>query len=166
MTNAEFVEAPLAADGVAERQAWMGLLARSPAARVRELWASIEAEIGGAYSELRPAESGLVMVRGRAGGAGARFNLGEMTVTRAAVRVEGGATGIGYVAGRDKTHATIAALVDAHMQAGGPRRDLLVARVLEPLASERAGQRAKLGRKVAATKVNFFTMVRSRQDKA
>ena len=30
---------------------------------------------------LRPAETGMVMVRGRAGGTGQAFNLGEMTVT-------------------------------------------------------------------------------------
>lgn len=37
------------------------------------------------FTELRPAETGLVMLRGRIGGDGAPFNAGEATVTRAAV---------------------------------------------------------------------------------
>ena len=40
------------------------------------------------HARLRGPETGLVMVRGRAGGGGAPFNLGEMTVTRCTVRAE------------------------------------------------------------------------------
>ena len=39
------------------------------------------------YVELRAAETGLVMLRGRIGGDGDPFNLGEATVTRAAVQI-------------------------------------------------------------------------------
>jgi len=65
---------------------------------------------------LRPPETGMVMTRGRVGGSGAPFNLGEMTVSRAVVRLEDGEVGVGYVAGRNKRHAEIAAIVDAMLQ--------------------------------------------------
>ena len=39
------------------------------------------------YVALRAPETGLVMVRGRIGGTGAPFNVGEMTVTRCSVPV-------------------------------------------------------------------------------
>ena len=42
---------------------------------------------------LRPPETGLVMVRGRMGGSGGKFNLGEVAVTRCAVRLDGGTVG-------------------------------------------------------------------------
>ena len=41
-----------------------------------------------AYDDLRPVETGLVMLRGRIGGDVAPFNLGEATVTRATVSPE------------------------------------------------------------------------------
>ncbi len=65
---------------------------------------------------MRGPEGGLVMVRGRAGGGGAPFNLGEMTVTRCTVRLGSGLVGHAYVAGREPRRAELAALVDALMQ--------------------------------------------------
>ncbi len=65
---------------------------------------------------LRGPECGLVMVRGRAGGGGSAFNLGEMAVTRCTVRVAGGEVGHAYIAGRDRRRAELAAAVDALMQ--------------------------------------------------
>ena len=50
---------------------------------------------------IRAPEIGAVMVRGRVGGAGDAFNLGEMTVTRCSLRLACGAVGHGYVQGRD-----------------------------------------------------------------
>ncbi len=71
--------------------------------------------------ELRPPEIGLVMLRGRIGGDGAPFNLGEATVTRAAVRLETGEVGIAYVLGRDAAKARLAAVLDAPAQRGDAR---------------------------------------------
>ena len=62
---------------------------------------------------LRRPETGLVMVKGRISGSGAPFCAGEMTTTRAAVRLESGEVGIGYVGGRSARHAEIAAAIDA-----------------------------------------------------
>lgn len=143
--------------GTAARQRWMGVLARADAARLERLWA----EHGGdaRLEPVRPPEIGLVMVRGRAGGTGERFNLGEMTVTRAAVRSPDGRLGHGYVKGRAKRHAELAASFDALLQDDG-RRAALMAAVIEPLAEAEAQRRHALAAKAAATKVEFFTMVR------
>jgi phosphonate C-P lyase system protein PhnG len=75
-----------------------------------------------AHDILRPPEIGTVMVRGRAGAKGAPFNLGEMTVTRATVRLADGAVGHGHVQGRDKDAALAAALIDALCEAGEDAR--------------------------------------------
>ncbi|MFN0113665.1 MAG: phosphonate C-P lyase system protein PhnG, partial [Paracoccaceae bacterium] len=110
------------------------------------------------HQALRGPEIGLVMVRGRVSGTGAPFNLGEMAVTRCSVRLGTGEVGHAHVQGRDKDHARRAAVIDALMQteaAGAVRRD-----VLEPLAGEEAAARALRAAKAAATKVEFFTLVR------
>lgn len=138
-----------------ERQRWMALLAKAPPARLAALLPDLPD-----HDVLRPAEIGAVMVRGRVGGTGAPFNLGEMTVTRCSVRLtaDGGAVGHAWVQGRDKGHATRAAIADALMQTNAAPR--LRAEVLEVLAAEAgAARRARAG-KAAATKVDFFTLVR------
>lgn len=113
---------------------------------------------------LRPTEIGLIMVRGRVGGDGQRFNLGELPVARAAVRIENGPVGVGYVAGRDHDHAEMAALADAMVQSDA-WREQLEDMVLAPLAAELAERKDANARKAAATKVDFFTMVRTRAEK-
>jgi alpha-D-ribose 1-methylphosphonate 5-triphosphate synthase subunit PhnG len=107
---------------------------------------------------LRRPEIGAVMVRGRAGGTGAPFNLGEMSVTRASVRLGSGEVGHSYVQGRDRDHALRAAVVDALMQ--GPGAGALRSAVLEPLAAEEAARRQTRAGRAARTKVEFFTLVR------
>lgn len=138
------------------RQGWMGLLAKAPADRLAALWAGFGPEPGFAW--LRAPEIGGVMVRGRMGGTGAPFNLGEMTVTRCALTLGSGEVGHAYVQGRDKAKARQAALVDALMQTG--RAEALRAAILAPLAQEMAAARTARAAKAAATKVEFFTMVR------
>jgi len=112
-----------------------------------------------AHVVVRGPETGLVMVRGRIGGAGAPFNLGEATMTRCVVRLEGGEVGFGNVLGRDGEHARIAALFDALGQhpALGPR---VAAEVLAPLSAAREARTRRDAEEVAATRVEFFTMVR------
>jgi alpha-D-ribose 1-methylphosphonate 5-triphosphate synthase subunit PhnG len=62
------------------------------------------------------------------------------------------------VQGRDRAHAERAALVDALMQTD--RADELTAEVLAPLAREMAAAKRTRAAKAAATKVEFFTIVR------
>jgi len=139
-----------------ERKAWMGLLARAPADDLDRLWRA--AGIAPGYVRLRAPEVGAVMVRGRAGAVGAAFNLGEMVVTRCAVRLDDGRVGHGHVQGRGKAHAEQAALIDALMQGAEAAR--LREGVLDPLALEEVTRRAARAGKAAATKVDFFTLVR------
>lgn len=142
-----------------ERRAWMGLLARAPSAELARLWA-IRGDTP-RFDWLRPPETGTVMLRGRAGGIGAPFNLGEMTVTRASLRLACGTDGHAWVQGRDRAKAETAALIDALMQtsaATGLRAD-----ILEPLAETEHARRAVRARKSAATRVEFFTMVRGEE---
>ncbi|MEM0977855.1 MAG: phosphonate C-P lyase system protein PhnG [Pseudomonadota bacterium] len=109
--------------------------------------------------DLRPAEIGGVMVRGRMGATGDAFNLGEMTVTRAAVRLSCGTIGYGYVQGRSADHARTAAIIDALMQT--ERADEMVRAVLAPLQSLISRRDADVRAKAGSTKVDFFTMVRA-----
>ena len=74
-----------------------------------------------AHEDLREPENGLVMVRGRVGGDGAPFNLGEATVSRAAVRLSTGEVGFGYTLGRDRQKARLIALCDAMVQSDESR---------------------------------------------
>lgn len=142
--------------GIGERRAWMGLCARAPGARLVALLDGMGPRPGAEW--LRRPEIGTVMLRGRAGATGAAFNLGEMTVTRGALRLGDGTVGHGWVQGRDRAACEAAALVDALMQtASAPR---LRAAVLEPLAAEAEGRRARRAAKAAATRVEFFTLVR------
>ncbi|MEC3862575.1 phosphonate C-P lyase system protein PhnG [Mesobacterium sp. TK19101] len=138
------------------RKAWMGLMAKAPAGRVAALLDAAMARPG--FDWLRAPEVGSVMVRGRAGGTGAPFNLGEMTVTRCALRLITGEVGHAYIQGRSKPCAEAAALVDALMQTDHAGR--LRAAVLDPLHAEQETAKATRAAKAAATKVDFFTMVR------
>ncbi len=139
-----------------DRQDWMGLLARAPEGRAAELLAETSLDADATF--LRPPEIGSVMVRGRAGGTGAPFNLGEMTVTRCALRLNCGTVGHGHVQGRRKDDAETAAMVDALMQTG--KASETETAVLGPLRREELGRRSSRAQKAAATKVDFFTMVR------
>lgn len=135
------------------RQNWMGLLARAKPDRLAELLPDLPA-----HSFLRPPEIGAVMVRGRTGGVGQPFNLGEMTVTRCTVTLADGTVGHAHVQGRDKRHATRAAVLDALLQ--GSQAAAMTEQVLTPLSAEETAKRQIRADKAAATKVEFFTLVR------
>ena len=143
----------------AARRRWIGVLARADARAIEALLATAPALPP--HDLLRGPEVGLVMMRGRAGGDGAPFNLGEMTVTRCAVRTPDGTMGVAYVAGRDRRQAELAALLDAALQ-DQARRAALLAAVIEPLAAAQAEAAAEDARRAAATRVEFFTMATMR----
>lgn len=157
----QFPEPQLPADSTTReeqmgRQAMMGLYARATRA---ELEAAVERfQPLPRLKRLRPAEAGLIMVQGRTGGDGAAFNLGEATVTRAAVQLAGGATGVAYLLGRDPAKAEAAAILDALWQDAALR--LAVADALAPVRRRLAAEAAEAAAETEATKVNFFTMAR------
>jgi len=125
-----------------------------------DLSAGIEA-VGGApdWQYLRPPEIGLVMVRGRIGGGGAPFNLGEVTVTRCAIALQDGPVGTAYVMGRDKEKARLAAICDALWQTPA-HRPRIEADLLAPVAASQADKDRTRAAETQATRVDFFTMVR------
>jgi alpha-D-ribose 1-methylphosphonate 5-triphosphate synthase subunit PhnG len=142
--------------GQAQRKAAMAVLAHSDAA---DIAGRLEAIALPPHENLREPENGLVMVRGRIGGDGSPFNLGEATVSRAAVRLASGEIGFGYVLGRDREKAQLIALCDALIQTAG-HADAVERQVLAPLRAAIASERKRKAAETAATRVDFYTMVR------
>jgi len=150
---------PIAMDDQAEaivaRRRWMAILARASGeaiARQLETCPPLPP-----HTTLRGPETGLVMVRGRAGGDGAPFNLGEMTVTRCSVQLASGQVGHAYAIGRDRRQAELAAILDAALQ-DAERAPELLTRVIAPLGEQQATTRATQAAKAAATRVEFLSM--------
>jgi len=161
------------------RAAWMALLARAPLALLEQ---GLQAQLAPRRAEwLRRPETGLYMVQGRAGGTGQRFNLGELTVTRCALRTaaepgdqEGAqqgvqqgvqqgqpsaTVGVAYVLGRSHLHAELAAWADALLQQA-PLHAVLEPTLLAPLRLHLAQLQAQRQARAQATKVDFFTLAR------
>ena len=145
-----------AQDKLAQRKAAMAVLAHSEPAEISVRLEAIELP---AHANLREPENGLVMVRGRIGGDGAAFNLGEATVSRAAVRLSTGEVGFGYTLGRDGLKAQMIALCDALVQSE-QFAGLLETRVIAPLRAAMAAKRNRKVAEAAATRVDFYTLVR------
>ena len=147
---------PLASDPqLAARRRWMAVLAMALSDEIEAAWHSLP-EVP-RYRRLRGPEIGLVMLRGRVGGTGMPFNLGEATVTRCVVALAAdGPEGYAYIRGSDLPHAEHAAVLDALLQAGDPAAATLV----ERLAAAADERRRRAAADVAPTRVEFFTMVR------
>ena len=109
--------------------------------------------------DVRPPQFGLVMVRGRVGAVGNAFNVGEALVTRASVQLKNGLIGHSYLLGSVRKKARLSAILDAAAQS--PDALSVIQRTLVDPVSERLG-REKIAQaaETAATKVDFFTLVR------
>ena len=145
---------------ISDRQVWLGVLAR---ARPEDLQTAFHS-LGGEppCKILRSPEVGAVMIEARAGGTGSRFNAAEATVTRCVVQV-GKSIGVSYALGRDRARARLAAIADAMLQeAASDSAEVarLIGALIEPTQREIAQRRLEASVKAAATKVEFFTMVR------
>ncbi|MEA9389658.1 phosphonate C-P lyase system protein PhnG [Acerihabitans sp. TG2] len=140
-----------------QRQRWMAELAASPPARLAALWQALALRVE--YQRVRAPEIGLTQLQARMGATGRRFVMGDMTVTRAVIRLENGTYGYSYIAGRDKAHAELCALADALLQQDA-HHERLQRNLIEPLAALRAEQQQLRARKIAASRVDFFTLVR------
>ena len=140
----------------ARRQTAMAVLAHSDAAQISLHLDAIKLP---PHENLREPENGLVMVRGRIGGDGAPFNLGEATVSRAAVRLANGEVGFGYTLGRDRHKARMIALCDALIQSVD-HAGIVEAMVLAPLRARMILERGRRAAETAATRVDFYTLVR------
>jgi alpha-D-ribose 1-methylphosphonate 5-triphosphate synthase subunit PhnG len=140
----------------AQRKAAMTVLAHADAAAIAR---HLDAIAVPPHEHLREPENGLVMVRGRIGGDGAPFNLGEATVSRAAVRLSSGEVGFGYTLGRDRRKARMIALCDALIQSN-QYADTVEAKIVGPLRAQMVSERDQRAAETAATRVDFYTMVR------
>ena len=144
------------------RADWMALLAR---ASVGALEAGLGEHAQAHAQWLRPPETGLMMVQGRAGGTGERFNLGEVTVTRCALKLSStdglkhSAVGVAYVLGRMHKQARLAAVADALLQ-DPAHREQLNQTLLKPIRQALAERNTQRAADVATTKVEFFTVAR------
>jgi alpha-D-ribose 1-methylphosphonate 5-triphosphate synthase subunit PhnG len=142
---------------IAARRRAMALVARARrdelARPIAERWPDHGARA------LKPVESGLVMLRGRIGGDGAPFNLGEATVTRAVVELPTGERGFAHILGRDGETARLAAIADALWLRRASRGDVETM-ILAPIEARLAAEAAKTRAETAATRVDFFTLVR------
>lgn len=139
---------------IAQRQAWLAVLAQEKEA-LSQYETALTAQ---AYEVLRAPEVGMAMVKGKTAGEGQVFNLGEVTVTRCVVRLDGGEVGYGYVVGRSKQQALLLALADAHLQ--GPKQAEWTQTMLAPLRQQCQQKALLQQQQVAKTKVDFFTLVR------
>jgi len=141
----------------AARRGAMAVLAHARAEEIEQGLRAVTDPLD--YAELRAPETGLVMLRGRIGGDGAPFNLGEASVTRAAVQIASGEVGIAYILGRDEKKARLSAICDALWQ-NTLYRDAVEQRVLGPIRTRLDAERDRERAKTAATRVDFFTLVR------
>jgi len=139
------------------RRRWLAILARASRSELET--ALMPFGDMPPLEHVRAPEPGMVMLRGRVGGTGDAFNLGEASVTRCALRVGASALGVGYALGRDRRKAELIAIFDAWLQDAG-RHERLQREVVEPLAMQQAAQRAAASRAAATSKVEFFTFVR------
>ena len=144
------------------RQYWMSVLSRAPVNELENCWKALVNQPKTRF--IRTPEIGLTMVRSRTGGSGTAFNLGEMTMTRCVVELENGTSGFGYVQGRSKRHAELAASLDALLQdseqSDPSQHTALLTDWINPLHEAWQAERIKRSKAAASTKVDFFTMVR------
>ncbi|WP_145498113.1 phosphonate C-P lyase system protein PhnG [Yersinia bercovieri] len=155
------------------RQRWMSVLAHSQPAELLAHWQPLN--LSPMYQVIRAPEIGLNQLQARMGATGRRFILGDMTITRAVIMLNGTPAiyGYSYIAGRNKSHAELCALLDALLQLSTLNRDpstahgkpaglneLLLSTVIYPLAAAQQKRRQLRARAIAASKVDFFTLVR------
>ncbi|MBX5040719.1 phosphonate C-P lyase system protein PhnG [Rhizobium lentis] len=146
-----------ASQSVSGRKRAADLLARAERSELEAVWDALSEKP--AVHPVRGPETGLVMVRGRIGGGGTPFNLGEVTMTRATVRLGSGAIGHAQALGTDREKARLAAIFDALWQ-NEATKDFVEQALLAPIAARIAAAERRKADETAATRVDFFTMVR------
>jgi alpha-D-ribose 1-methylphosphonate 5-triphosphate synthase subunit PhnG len=147
------------AENQPDRKEWMALLSRAPQEMLER---SVGVHLKNRHHWLRPPEIGLMMVQGRVGGDGEKFNLGEITVTRCALKLKEDAfahVGVAYVLGRNHQRAKLAAIADALLQ-DPQQRTLLEASLLMPVREHLKQLEATRQQQAQTTKVDFLTVAR------
>lgn len=144
-------------EGAAGRQRLLSVLAKAPAGELLACWK--RTGLDPSVELLRGPEIGLVALQGRAGGTGQPFHVGEVSATRVTVRIGTGHVGHAMISGRDSRKAQLVAVIDALAQ-DPVRAGLIEREIVAPLERLASEADAKLRGETAATRVNFFTMVR------
>jgi len=139
------------------RQRWMRIMAQGPFEELARYYADLK-NIP-AHECVKGPETGTYMLTGRIAGTGDPFHFGEVTVTRCIVRTKEGFTGVAYILGKNLEHARLAALLDAMLQ-NPDRRNEVERRIVRPIEKNQKKRIYDQRRRVAATRVNFFTMAR------
>ncbi len=142
----------------AARHRRLSVLAMADIASLVRLWTVLGMDPQ--FTMLRPPQTGLVGLRGRIGGNGDAFNFGEASITRATVRLETGEVGHAYCLGRDHARAKISAVIDALAQSSAHMAERIDSAIIDPLEEEIAARDLQRLSQTAATRVDFFTMVR------
>lgn len=142
---------------IRERRHWMAVLAQSHPEALERCCTPLK--LTPDYQLLRPTQIGLVQLQARMEVTGGRFMLGDMTISRAAVQLKDGTCGYSYVIGRNREHAERCAWLDALLQTKAASSRLWDS-VIVPLHQQQQVQRAHQQDEVAASRVNFFTLVR------
>lgn len=150
------------ADLTETRQRWLAVLAKASLGELEAAWNMLPAQPQ--HRILRHSQTGLALVRSGIGGTGQPFNVGEMTMTRAAVQLLDRTsnvtyTGFGHIAGRSKRRAELVAVFDALLQ-DGDRHRAVWDTVVAPFAAQQQAARAALRAKTLESKVEFFTLAR------
>ena len=141
------------------RKEWMALLSRAPQEMLEH---SVGAHLKNRHHWLRQPEIGLMMVQGRVGGNGEKFNLGEITVTRCALKLkeeESAHVGVAYVLGRNHQRAKLAAIADALLQ-DPKQRTVLEASLLNPVRAHLKQIEEARQQRAQTTRVDFLTVAR------
>lgn len=143
------------------RQRLLGILAQSDMPAILECWSALN--INPECELVRGPETGLIALRGRMGGGGAAFNFGEAIVTRATVKLSNGSIGHAAALGRDPGKAKLSAIIDAVAQDSAMKTEI-TSKIIDPLAEKITSRDVRRASETAATKVDFFTLVRGDTD--
>lgn len=135
----------------------MAVLANADGGELKRLWRTLG--VDPVCTFVRGPETGLVALRGRIGGGGPPFNFGEATATRATVRLDDGAIGHAMMLGREKSKVRLAAIIDALAQ-NPDMADKIDSALIGPLQARQLEEDERRKAETAATRVNFFTLVR------
>lgn len=148
------------------RKRWLSLLAQADIQSLENVCVGLGEWMNVPFQWIRPPETGLVMVRGRIGGSGSKFNVGELSITRCAIRLDVSSStqsmGMGWVKGKNPRLAEMVARLDALLQVPD-YFEKIMATVIEPIAAEIAQKNDQMAKKTASTKVDFYTLARQSQ---
>lgn len=142
---------------VEQRQNLLSTLAKSSLKDIQSYWPHSPNDYQ--FNTIRPPQTGMVMAVARTETTGEPFNLGEVSVTRCALRLESGETGFGYSMGSDTEQVLHIALIDALAQVDD-NFDTLSAEVINPLKQKIADRQKRQKALTDTTKVDFLTITR------